>query len=235
MTEKHIKQLYALLSQSSPEGSSKELDDKILLASKERLSQIQSTDQFGQSSSWLKRSLAPLGFIRTAGIAVSLTLVIFLGMGQLLSFDHDDLIAIKPNLKEQDGMRVIGTKPFISETKLASISKPVQELIEQAPMQVQRDKALLESVQSIGLPDTDDLLATIEFVVESDRALAQVSIDNAMGDIHSMLIQGELNNARERYVQLKQVQLKQHCPPCRLPNSLDDLLIAQTSAEFNTG
>ena len=182
----------------------------------------------------LKRVLQPLGFIRTATIAVSFTLVIFVGMGQLLKFDHSDLMAIKNKQKSPDSVQVVGTEPFKPQSEL-KIHKPVALIAEQAPSQIQRNKALLDSIESTGLPATSELLATMEFSVISERSLAQSNIDLAMNDIRMMIKLGELNNARERYVQLKHEQLKQHCPPCRLPDSLDDLLIAQTSSVLNTG
>ena len=234
MTEKQIKQLQSLLIQSSPDRPSDELDQRILKASKENLSAQVDADNKPQPFAWLKNIIVPLGFIRSATIALSLTLAIFLGMGQLLKFDHSELLAIKNNTNDNKSVDVVGTEPIVSKTN-QRINKPVPQVATQAPSQAQRDNALMESMSSIGLPDTSELLATMEFSLASDRSLAQASINSAMDDIRSMIHLGEFNDARERYVELKRVQLKQHCPPCRLPDSLDDLLIAQTTSVFNTG
>ena len=232
MTEKQIMQLQNLLSKSTAEATSDDFDQRVLEASKQAI--VLKKASSNDSKDRLKTLLQPLGFIRTAILSVSLTLAIFVGMGQLLTFDHIDLTATNKNEKSQDTIQVIGTEPFKAKSDL-TIHKPVALIAEHAPSQIQRDNALLSSLESIGLPETRDLLATMEFSVISERSLAQNNIDSAMDDIRSMIELGQFDDARERYVQLKRVQLKQHCPPCTLPDSLDDLLIAQTSSAINTG
>lgn len=234
MTEKQIKQLQSLLTQSSPDRPSEELDQRILKASQEHILSQDNADNRPQPFAWLKSVIAPLGFIRSATIALSLTLAIFLGMGQLLKFDHSELLAMKNNTNDNKSVDVIVKEPNVLKTN-QRINKPVPQVATMAPSQAQRDNALMESMSTIGLPATNELLATMEFSLASDRTLAQASINSAMDDIRSMIYLGEFNDARERYVQLKRVQLKQHCPPCSLPDSLDDLLIAQVIPVFNTG
>jgi hypothetical protein len=234
MTEKQMKQLQGLLAQSNPDKPSEELDQRILMASKEHLSAQAIANNQPQSLAWLKNITSPLGFIRSATIALSLTLAIFLGMGQLLKFDHSELLAIKNNGNDRESID-INNADFVTSKPNQQISKPIPQLVAKAPSQAQRDSFLMESISTIGLPDTSDLLETMVFDLASDRSSAQASINLAMDDIRSMIHLGDFNDARERYVKLKRVQLKQHCPPCGLPDSLDDLLIAQSASILNTG
>lgn len=235
MTEKQIKQLQTLLSQSTTETTSTECDERILQASQAQATSNSVTST--SSAAWRHAILRSVNFVRTTTIAVSLTLAIFVGLGQLLTLEQADLVAINGNEAAQNIPHVASADPLDARTKQV-INRPRGEfnaVPAQAPSQVQRDTAMLSVVGAHGLPDTSQLLATMTFSVASERSLAQANIDLAMADIRLMVQLGKLNNARERYVQLKQVQLKRHCPPCRLPESLDDLLRNQSPSNAISG
>ena len=163
------------------------------------------------------------------------TFAIFIGMGQMLSVDNKELLSLNRNLNVEpissDGEM---TKESTQGTTSHRINKPQAYQFTQAPVQVLRDKALLESIELNGLPSTSELMSSLDISLNIDRNNAQQSIDLAMSDIRSMIDIGELNNARERYVQLKSIQLKQHCPPCRLPETLDAFYIDQSNRAAST-
>lgn len=229
MTEKQINQLKSLLSESNLKSTSKEFDQSILQASRDHLEQ-QAESKPGSRVS-LSTLLLPLSAIRSAIIAVCLTIAIFVGMGQMLTFKSADLMTSKAI-----GNDVQITPQDVDNTDADQrIDKPKRQIAAQAPSQIQRDKDLLNSIQDSGLPQTSELLANMEFSLDNDRSYAQASIDLAMSDIRSMIDIGELNNARERYVQLKRVQLKEHCPPCDLPESLDAFYISSNISLPKTG
>jgi len=67
--------------------------------------------------------------------------------------------------------------------------------------------------------------------INVDLAEMEQSISFALADIRGMICLGELDDARERYA-----QLKESCTACRLPSTLELLVLNnQARGPFGTG
>lgn len=249
MTKKEFKYVHDLLNESAQHRSPETLDQKILLASKASIAEDNTPPE--TINGGLNHLRWFNGLFRNAIIACGFTAVLFIGFAQLFKVDESLLLTVKQQKQRQQAQRadtqaltIVGTAPLeasldIDHNDSVYIQKPSDALLGLAEIK-QRDQLLLSLVRNnemaeIKLLTSNDLIAMMELKPENERRMVQASIDVAMAEIHTMLLDGQIANARERYAVLKHIQLKPHCPPCRLPDSLDELLIVQPPSLLNTG
>jgi hypothetical protein len=212
MTEKQIEQLKRVLADSRLAENSQELDDLILKSAYEstRLARTQSERQKGAS---FFDKLLPVTFMRSATLAVVFTLGVFLVMGQLVSVDEN--IAAFGSLNHD----VVNLSPE-STTQVAAqtrIRRPENIALEAAPSHLSRDQILM----SFELKDTDTLMDGFSFEFSPNSEVRQSNLAIAMVDIHSLIQNGEFDDARQRYS-----HLKKECSDCGLPDTLEALVRA---------
>jgi len=216
MTEQQIRQLQELLDSSDALENSSELDATILRAAK---ANVRNADTNRFSSLSIFGLISPSVFTAVAASLV-LTVGVFIMMSQVIITDKE--------------LKVVKDSPMpveleFSPNKVTDKVDPARALnrprtVAQTPtssMQA-RDQILAD----MSLPDVRQVISTMEFSLDADRALAQQSLQLAMNDIRSMIGQGRLNNARQRYE-----RLRESCEVCTLPNTLEALVL---NAEFTS-
>jgi len=210
MTEKQIEHLKKVLADSQLAENSPELDDLILKSAHE--SAHASQVKF-KSTPRNFLTLVPVSFLRSATLAIVFTIGTFFAMGQLVSVD-ENVAAIdesKLNIKEAASNEA-AIKP--DQTPL---TLPENIALEPAPSSLSRDQILM----NFELSDTEELLAQLSFDFSENPKLVQNNIEVAMIDISSLIQTGELDNARQRYS-----DLKTQCDGCSLPATLEALVLA---------
>ena len=208
MTEQQIAQFKSILDDSSLvsdlEKSSKDLDMKILSASRERETRkikASKLAMFGLS----------INVLGTACLAVLFTVGLFFGMSHLIAPDELPIV-----FKDQPEVKVEGL--VISEAPVKNlVVRPELVTRQDAPSKVSRDKILMD----FSLPATSKLLAKMEFGVAQDREEAQAAINIAMFEINTMIELGTFDSARERYA-----MLLENCQACSLPTTLEALVLS---------
>jgi len=222
MTEQQIKHLRTVLKDSRLAENSASLDERIL-----REAQLSATSDNSRASNW--QSLFGLAALKPAVFAVAITGGLFIAMSYIVSSPQQ---SIQMTVNERDLPIDIKPEEPHPQDQGALISKP--QLIEVAKRpalsKAQRDQILLE----IQLPEHTEILAHLGFASDIGQAQAQVdaqqSLAKAMTDIRIMIRSGELDDARVRYA-----QLKESCLECRLPSSLEALVLNVTGASSGTG
>lgn len=224
MTEKQIEQLKKVLSESKLPDNSVELDSAILKSAHDSASQWQDVEKADVSTPERHLfGLMPLSFLRSAGLATVLTLGTFVLMGQLISVDEELVV-------DDTGLTNVISNESVKEPvelKQTHIRLPENIALEPAPSQLSRDQILL----SFDLSDTEELLAGLPLTpsIEPDTdAFYQVAVQPAIVDIDLMIRTGELNDARERYG-----ELKLDCNGCGLPDTLEALIIVSQQFAAN--
>lgn len=225
MTEQQIKHLRAVLKDSSLAENSADLDKRIL-----REAQLSAKPENGRASNW--QSLFGLAALQPAFFAVAITVGMFIAMSYIVSGpqQHSQMAVAERDLP-------IDIKPEESypQHQGGVISKPQLMDVAQRPAlsKAQRDQILID----IQLPEHAEILAHLGFasgVGQSPQAQAQVdaqqSLAQAMTDIRAMLRSGELDDARIRYA-----QLKESCFECRLPSTLEALVLNVKGVSSGTG
>lgn len=213
MTEKQIEQLKKMLSDAHSIGSTDELDNQILEAARLESEKLKAESTVSRGGSWLK-SLGSLG------VAAMLTVIVFLGLSQVLS--PDDLVVKKASTQGVDSVAFESTEAGSSAQPLSenTIVKPSNRQLSSAPSSGSRDDILMQ----FDLGETEDLLANLSNDLFGDAGVKQGSIRLAMNDINSLIKIGEFDGARQRYR-----DFAFDCKECDLPASLEDLVLAASS------
>lgn len=228
MTETQIEQLKQVLANSSLPDNSAELDDAILTSAHQAVQQRVNRDRHvGRLF-----DLLPIAFLRTASLAIVLTIAVFLGMGQLVSVDQK---TIKGNniAKPSNPSAIINTvttEQTIATGTPRSPSSSTNVTLKPLPSGLSRDQILL----NFELSDAEELLATLSFEF-NQSSLDRNRAELAMVDINSLIHIGELDNARKRYG-----DFINRCVACGLPETLEDLVLAAhnlaiKNSDFETG
>ena len=211
MTEQQIKNLQVLLN-SSQETQLDEQAEKDMLAFDTKILDAAKHHVVNKKSSYLSRlfdriSVPSFGLINAIALSVMLTLGVLFFLGQLTQLDDTQFLANKriAQLEKNSQAELVDSE---STLILSSIERPVSQNV--------RDQILLE----MKLPDAQILLDEMGFSLTDDRQIAAVAITDALLDIRLMIKDGELNNARQRYE-----QLRLNCIVCVLPNSLEAVVL----------
>ena len=215
MTEKQIEQLKKVLSDSKLADNSSELDDAILQLAHDS---AQTTRANSQSKSTNVFALLPLSFLRSATLAIVLTVGVFFAMGQLVSVDENIAALDQPEIKVGNA----ADSESFSQASQGVIVLPENVALEPAPSGLSRDHILM----TFELSETEELLAKLSFDFSNNSDSSQADFDVAavqvaMVDINSLIQTGALDNARQRYS-----DLKTECDGCSLPDTLEALVIA---------
>lgn len=224
MTEQQIKHLRAALKDTNLAENSADLDKKIL-----RAAQLSAKSENSRTSNW--QSLFGLAALQPAVFAVAVTIGMFIAMSYLVSSPQQnsqmavterdlpiDIQSIAPQPQDQGGL--ISKPQLIEVAKRPALSK------------AQRDQILIKTQ----LPEQAEILAHLGFASEPGQPQAQAQVDaqqslaQAMTDIRAMIRSGELDDARIRYA-----QLKESCIECRLPSSLEALVLNVNGVSSGTG
>ena len=160
--------------------------------------------QQSRRSALLAWLFAPAGVASNAFASVAVTAMVFLVMAQaVVPVDMPQL-----NEVESDELQAVVIKNR-SMPRIVTSSRP--EFESYSP-----DQVLLE----ISLPNVADLVKSMEFVAEAERAEATIELIAALADIESSIGVGELGAARQRYV-----ELRERCYACNLPTTLEALAL----------
>jgi len=226
MTEKQIEQLKKILADSTLADSSTELDNAILMSARESAKQPLAekkavSDQAMRAQAGFFESL-PVSFLRSASLAIVFTVGTFVVMGQLVSVDENIASFDDAVIEENE---VLSNEPVYKPNRTIIIL-PENVALEPAPSRLSRDQILM----NFELSDTEELLAKLSLKFEpstkpNNDGLFGTAVQIAMLDIDSMIQTGELDDARQRYS-----DLKTDCDDCGLPDTLEALVIA--SQEF---
>ena len=229
MTEQQFEKIKALLDASTPLQTSSKLDNKILSMAAQQVDQDKQQQARGQMSagsykkvlSWLQK-LTQNGIAQAAVLSTALTLVVFVGMAQLFKIEQGPSFVASEQTTvefEVSSKRVDETAPVRTAIALPTIEFEMPET------QQARDQILA----NMPLPDINSLLNDIVLQDSSDRQFTQSVVSIAMKDIRFMLDNGQLNDARVRYA-----RLKEHCPECELPDSLEALVVITNNSPGST-
>jgi hypothetical protein len=234
MTETQIEQLKKVLADSSLPQHSVELDDVILKSAHQAAQQHRANS--GRQANRLF-DLLPLAFLRTASLAIVLTVGVFLAMGQLVSVDQNaavvDNSAVLNKAAPRNPSATMNTDVTEQITIASSQGRPLSTsniALKPLPSGLSRDQILL----NFELSDTEKLLATLSFEF-NQSSLDRNKAELAMVDINSLIQVGELDNARKRYG-----DFINRCIACGLPETLEDLVLAAhnlaiKNSDFETG
>jgi len=209
MTEHEIKTIKKLLANSHTPSNSQELDQRI----------IEHANSTASVKSENQNKIFGIGFLSPAILAIVLTLGLFFWMGQIVSVDQiaaqkqAAVDALNFEQRNADIEPAENYQPIDRPEKIAVLPKPEQT-------QSARDAILFE----YDLPSTDVLLANMDLATEFDSQEVGQSIELALTDIKGMISQRQFNEARMRYA-----LLRQNCRECSLPNTLEDLVLADSS------
>ncbi len=219
MTEKQIEQLKKMLSDTHPIYSTDELDNQILEAARLESEKLKAESIDSRGGSWLN-SLGSLG------VAAMLTVIVFLGLSQVIS--PDDLVTSKVPTQDVDSVAFEPKETNSSAQRLSqnTIVKPSSTQFSSAPSNGSRDDILMQ----FDLSETQDLLANLSGDLFGDAGVKQSSIRLAMNDINSLIQVGEFDGARQRYR-----DFTFDCKECGLPDSLEDLVLAASSGVRASG
>ena len=232
MTEKQIQQLKQALSKSHAMHDSDALDRNVLNAAKLHANEIKKAKHVDSSD---KQGGSLLTMIGSLSIAATFTVVVFLGLGHMLSVNDEAVIAkqvtptgVQESFQFSDKpseatLDTVNQEPNVI-AQANNIAKPNNVPLEAAPTQLSRDEILMH----FDLSETKELLAAMssEFVSDSSSELPAVHL--AMSDIQSLINVGEFDGARSRYHEFRQNEFKVDCEQCTLPESLEGLIIAVT-------
>jgi len=219
MTKQQVKHLKTLLDSSAVEESSKELDEKILRAANAQIEQNRRDKTQKNRSLLIFRSRGTFG---AAALSVVLTIGCFWGLSQLFKADE----AYAP-------LVIRSEKVKIDVVEGSNVATPKELIIDDThqlnnPLDVPESADARDLILAdMDLPRTQDLLSSIYVEQASDRVFMHNNIIAAMDDIRDMLNGGRLDKARQRYEELRQL-----CDGCRLPESLEALVLnGQTAAD----
>ena len=216
MTEQQFEKLKTMLQSSDAPENSPELDSSILGAAKQQAEQYQQsekrTSSKNNSTNWFV-SLLQGSYAQAAVLSVALTLAVFFGLGQMLKPDSDDLFAHTNGQKDHTEITfVVPQKSSVLTHQTPLIPDALPE-----PLITDAREQILAQMNTLNV---GELLDSMNFDQQKDRQFAESLVILAMTDIQFMLKNGKLNNARQRYV-----ELKERCDVCRLPNTLDALAL----------
>ena len=204
MTEQQLEQLKSILNSSPEEQNSNHLDEKILLAAKER-----SPNREGM---WRLSSFSP---VSAAAIAVVLTASAFWAMNfalqpnELLAPVGIDEHTIEFTVQAQE------LEPRVSNNSI--ITRPGNPPLYQRSPGESKEQLLA----GLGLLNPEILLDGMDFPIAKDRQSAKLALNTAMADINQMISSGQFRDARKRYD-----HLRRSCQGCTLPLTLDALALA---------
>lgn len=229
MTEKQIEKLQRLLAdnkvfddKTAPKLA--ELDRRILHQA--RLHAEQDKQTTFNTNTQPKR-VSSFWRVHSYTAAVVLSVIVFLGLGQVISVSESDTIALQdkilPAITNQ------GDRPLKPLTE-KSISKTTvaRAMFDESAWYTQlREQHQLEKIV---LPDVAELVNVMEFELPDDSVIAQQLMQDAMQDIGAMLHQGQWQNAQLRYA-----DLQQHCDVCTLPEDLEELLAIENFISMDSG
>ncbi len=225
MTEKQIEQLKRVLSGSSVYDSeltdhSSQIDALILTAARET---AETNRAKARAKASLLRTRARWSFslLRSASLALVFTIGVFLVMGQMIKV-NEPLVGTGAFEMKIDSTS--GSKD-ISSSGQAAIEIPDHPAREPEPSRLSRDQILL----NFDLAETQQLLTKLSLDFNrnsgSDHSeLDAATVQLAMVDISSLIKTGELDDARQRYS-----ELKTECDDCGLPETLEALVIVLQS------
>ena len=208
MTEQQIKHLEKILNHSKADLETPELDKKILLAAKTKTSTNSRPINFNPFN------LIQFGFLGSATLSIMITAGIFFTLNRIISVERSSsILSADPiTLNKQNQQRNVTQSTQTPEI----ISRPDHIVIAVPTTQHARDQILME----MDLPDIKTLLSKMESPLSKDIILTENLIVQAMDDIRLMISNGKLNNARQRYD-----ELKRYCISCSLPESLEALVL----------
>lgn len=204
MTEQQIENLKNILSSTDELTNSKELDAKILKAAKLN---VPAKKQFFDTFGFKHQSLS---FISTAALSVLLTTGIIFSLSYVVTndriLDEKRPVASNTTIEERE-IDLLNTTPVQIKKQIDLFDKPITE-----PARAQ----ILAGMQS---SDIAVLLDEMSFAHLDERLLAERAITEAMQDIRFMVMDDQLNSARERYE-----RLRRSCSVCTLPETLEALV-----------
>lgn len=215
MTEQQIENLKKVLSSSEQELNSSDLDKKIITASK-----INAPERRRLFDSWVE-NYQSLSMISSAALSVLLTV----GMLFTLSF----ILSSNDNINERNNVAVqasiVDQVVVIEQDSSVATAVPNTALQQPSTQQPATQHARDQILASIEPLDIKVILDGMEFSHVDERALAEMAVTEAMADIRFMVMDGQLNSARDRYE-----RLRRSCAVCSLPKTLEALVLNEESS-----
>lgn len=202
MTERELNELTRLLNQNTHSNASPELDRTILAAAEEYTSKQHTKRAFLSRNAWVP--------------AMSLALVMTVGLLVAMS------VWVTPTAPEA---------PLTGQTLPINVSTPTHtqssDDVDRSMVTLSEPPLLNHSAQSddvltsYPLPDTETVLAAMQFDLQSQRQAASEQVQLALHDMSQLIQRGALHDARQRYQRLRET-----CLSCELPSTLELLLLA---------
>jgi hypothetical protein len=219
MTEQQIQKLRKILQQSEPEAGQSELDSTILTEARKRASEYSQTRT--SFFSWLAGSSgSALQLLSTASLAIITTLVLLLGLGQLTSVNP-------PQAHHGEEQTVLTfEQPAVEPPLPSATDRPVMA---QRPALPDTRATLDQMLMDTELPTIETVLTGMDFSLIDDPTAVRQSIAVAFDEIRFLLGDGDVDDARLRYA-----QLRKSCVDCELPESLEALVLNVNGQSRNT-
>lgn len=202
MTERELNEITRLLNQDAHPNANPELDRTILVAA----------EQYAQTQQAKRSILTRNAWVPAMSLALVMTVGLLVGMSAWVS-----PIAPKAPLTGQT-LPINVTTPARTQSddkvdrSMVTVSEPPQR-----SHTAQSDDVLT----SYPLPDTETVLAAMQFDVESQRVVASEQVHLALHDMNQLIQRGALHDARQRYQRLRET-----CLSCELPSTLELLVLA---------
>ena len=202
MTERELNEITRLLNQDAHPNANPELDRTILVAA----------EQYAQTQQAKRSILTRNAWVPAMSLALVMTVGLLVGMSAWVS-----PIAPKAPLTGQTlPINVTTPARTQSDDKVDRSMVTVSE-----PPQLSHTAQSDDVLTSYPLPDTETVLAAMQFDVESQRVVASEQVQLALHDLNQLIQRGALHDARQRYQRLRET-----CLSCELPSTLELLVLA---------
>ena len=202
MTERELNEITRLLNQDAHPNANPELDRTILVAA----------EQYAQTQQAKRSILTRNAWVPAMSLALVMTVGLLVGMSAWVS-------PIAPKA------------PLTGQTLPINVTTPAQtqsdDKVDRSMVTVSEPPQLSHTAQSddvltsYPLPDTETVLAAMQFDVESQRVVASEQVQLALHDLNQLIQRGALHDARQRYQRLRET-----CLSCELPSTLELLVLA---------
>ena len=202
MTERELNEITRLLNQDAHPNANPELDRTILVAA----------EQYAQTQQAKRSILTRNAWVPAMSLALVMTVGLLVGMSAWVS-------PIAPKA------------PLTGQTLPINVTTPAQtqsdDKVDRSMVTVSEPPQLSHTAQSddvltsYPLPDTETVLAAMQFDVESQRVVASEQVHLALHDMNQLIQRGALHDARQRYQRLRET-----CLSCELPSTLELLVLA---------
>ncbi|GHA03712.1 hypothetical protein GCM10008090_11110 [Arenicella chitinivorans] len=202
MTERELNEITRLLNQDTHPNASPELDRTILAAAEQYTHKQQIKRSFLSRNAWVPAM--SLALVMTVGLLVGMSAWVAPTAPEAPLTGQTLPINVSTPTQTQSSDDVDRTVATLSEPPLLNHSAQSDDVLTSYP-----------------LPDTETVLAAMQFDLQSQREAASEQVQLALHDMSQFIQRGALHDARQRYQRLRET-----CLSCELPSTLELLLLA---------